>query len=205
MGALSTGVVEWAVASRTSTWEEELGDGYLVQPIEHGVLLAVVDGVGRGAEAAAATRLALRAIEHHAGEQLAMIFRRCHEAVRESRGVVASLATLDARVNAMTWIGVGGIEGMLCRADSGGAPRLERLVPRNGVVGRNLPAVTPASLTVGRGDLLILATDGVRAGFEQDVHPGATPASLAPQILSRHATAEDDALVLIASYRGGAA
>src|SRR5437867_365164 len=50
-------LVHWAVATLALEGERESGDLHLVQPVTDGVLIAVVDGLGHGEEAAAAARL----------------------------------------------------------------------------------------------------------------------------------------------------
>jgi hypothetical protein len=48
------------------------------------------------------------------------------------------------------------------------------------------------------GDLLVLATDGIRAGFAQGLALGDPPQQIADGILARHLKGNDDALVLVA-------
>ncbi len=72
------------------------GDLPLVQPFPNGALVAVVDGVGHGAEAAAAAHLAVATLRAHAQESILPLLRRCHETLRETRGVVLTLASFNA-------------------------------------------------------------------------------------------------------------
>jgi phosphoserine phosphatase RsbX len=53
------------------------------------------------------------------------------------------------------------------------------------------------------GDLLILATDGVRTGFTSQVRLSDPPQQVADDILARHGKSTDDALVLVARFLGG--
>ena len=62
----------------------------------------------------------------------------------------------------MTWLGVGNVEGVLIRADTRATPAAESVLLRGGVVGYQLPALQASVVPVSRGDLLILATDGIR-------------------------------------------
>src|SRR2546427_6905214 len=61
-------LIEWGVASLALPGEAESGDRHLVKPVGTGVLVAVVDGLGHGAEAAAAAQAAVAALERHATE-----------------------------------------------------------------------------------------------------------------------------------------
>jgi hypothetical protein len=54
---------------------------------------------------------------------------------------------------------------------------------------------------VREGDTLVLATDGVRGGFADEIQAFGEPRELATSILKRYAKGTDDALVLVARYR----
>src|SRR5437870_3753009 len=49
-------VIDWGVATLAHAGEKESGDLHLVKQVGRGVLVAAVDGLGHGAEAAAAAR-----------------------------------------------------------------------------------------------------------------------------------------------------
>ncbi len=49
-------LIDWGVATLMLAGERESGDLHLVKPVGTGVLVSVVDGLGHGAEAAAAAR-----------------------------------------------------------------------------------------------------------------------------------------------------
>lgn len=59
--------------------EIESGDRHLVKAFPSGVLVAVVDGQGRGHEAAAAAKIAIATLEGHASESVISLVKRCHE------------------------------------------------------------------------------------------------------------------------------
>src|SRR5207249_5653266 len=88
-------LIDWGVATLALAGEAESGDLHLVKPVGRGVLVAAVDGLGHGAEAAAAARTAVTTLDRHADEFLIPVVRKCHEALIGTRGVVMSLAYLD--------------------------------------------------------------------------------------------------------------
>ena len=205
METVSTGVIEWAVAELVLPGQTESGDRYLVTPAPDGVLVAVVDGLGHGADAAEAAKAAVRSLERHAQEPIITLIKSCHQSLAGTRGVVMSVAALDARAETMTWVGVGNVEGVPLRAQASVSPRRESLLLRGGVVGGRLPALLAAILPMMRGDALILATDGVRSNFAlANFAHGESPQQLADRILAEWGTKTDDALVLVARYLGGA-
>jgi negative regulator of sigma-B (phosphoserine phosphatase) len=197
----TTTLVEWGVAVRAHPGESECGDRHVVRAFPDGVLLAVVDGLGHGQKAAAAARVAATVLEEHAGEAPRILVERCHEALAGSRGVVMSLASMD-RTGSLSWLGVGNVEAVLVRPADGHARREERLLLRGGVVGFQLPALRAASLRVGPGDVLGLATDGVRSAFATSLAQDRAPQQLADEVLAEHGQTSDDALVLVARFVG---
>ena len=195
-------LIEWGVAARPLQGEAASGDLHVVQALSNGVLVAAVDGLGHGPEAAAAARSAVLTLEGYAHEPVISLIKRCHESLTRTRGVVMSLASFNALDNTMTWLGVGNVEGALLRADDTASPARESILLRGGVVGYQLPALHASILLVTRGDVLILATDGIRGGFAEDVTLSDPPQQIAEQILARRASGTDDALVLVARYLG---
>ena len=195
-------LIEWGVAVQPLEGEAESGDQYVVRPLPKGVLVAAVDGLGHGPEAAAAARSAVVTLEGYAHEPVISLVKRCHERLMRTRGVVMSLASFNALDNTMTWLGVGNVEGALLRADGTASPARESILLRGGVVGYQLPALHAAILPVAQGDVLILATDGIRGGFVEDVTLSDPPQRIAEQILARRGGGTDDALVLVARYLG---
>jgi len=200
---IDTRVLEWGVATLTLPGQSESGDQYLVAPFPNGVLVAVIDGLGHGDEAAAAAKTALAALERYAHEPVISTVRRCHEGLWGTRGAVISLAAFNTLDGTMTWLSVGNVEGMLLRADPNARPAYEALLLRGGVVGGQLPLLSASIVPVMWGDTLILATDGIRSDFPQGLSLRDPPQQIADGILARHAKGTDDALVLVARYLGG--
>ncbi len=204
METLNKLIIEWAVASQTLAGQVESGDKHVVKIFPHGALLAALDGLGHGEEAAAAANMAIRVLQTSENESLISLLKRCHERLRSTRGVVISLAGFNAVDETMSWVGVGNVEGVLLRADPAVSPSSESLVLRSGMVGSRLPLVQAAIVPVMRGDTLIFATDGVRTEFAQHLALGGGPQQIADRILAHYATGIDDALVLVARYVGEA-
>jgi negative regulator of sigma-B (phosphoserine phosphatase) len=202
MEAVSAPLIEWGVGARTLAGQSASGDRYLVKPFPCGVLVAVVDGLGHGVEAAMAASLAVRTLESHAEQSVILLMKGCHEKLRGTRGAVMSLASFSARDGTMTWLGVGNVEGLLVhRSDRGHEPS-DSLLLRGGVVGTQLPALSAAVLPVRRGDILILASDGIRREFARTVITTDPTQKIADRILADHAKSADDALVLVSRYLG---
>ncbi|HEX9288368.1 MAG TPA: SpoIIE family protein phosphatase [Anaeromyxobacteraceae bacterium] len=196
-------IVEWGSAGAALEGEDESGDVHVVAAFPGGALVAVIDGLGHGTEAAAASKEAARVLERHASEPLSDLVERCHEALRYTRGAVMSIASFS-RDGSMSWIAIGNVEAILLRAGPAADPRRETIALRGGVVGYQLPALRPSAITVSRGDTLVMATDGIRSGFIADLDVKGTPQEIADSILARFARGTDDALVVVARYAGAA-
>ena len=195
-------LLEWGVAARPLPGEHESGDHFLVKTFAEGAAIAVVDGLGHGADAAAAARHAVAAIEAAARDPLPTLFRRCHDALVGSRGVVMSVAVLDVRTSRVTWAGVGNVGAWLLRPHAEGGKARTSLVTRGGVLGREIPPLTPVNLPLDAGDLLVFATDGIREGFVEGMSLGDEPQRAASRVMATHGKGTDDALVLVAKYLG---
>ena len=200
MEALSGSLLEWGVATRALPGQSDSGDRHLVKPLPDGALLAAVDGLGHGREAAVAADLAVRTVESHSGLPLIEIVERCHQSLLRTRGVALSLARWDATQRSVTWVGVGNVEGLLQQAEPGSRPGRERLLLRVGVVGVRLPVLQASRVAVPGAGLLIFTTDGIANGFDQLLDSRIRPQPLADQILARHSKRTDDALVLVACF-----
>jgi phosphoserine phosphatase RsbX len=195
--------ISWGVSSRALDGGAESGDLHVVAPCAQTVLMAAIDGIGHGPEAALAARVAAAVLLQHAGEPLIPLLQRCHEGLRGTRGVVLSMASLDLRVNTLTWLGVGNVEGVLFRADRLAHPPRDSLVLRGGVVGYQIPSLRTTERPVAAGDVLVFATDGVRGDFATDPPLGSDMQEATDSILARYGKETDDALVFAARYLGG--
>ena len=198
------GLLEWGVATRALDGQPESGDLHLVKTTPLGALVAVVDALGHGADAARVALTAISTLDRGAGEPVVALLERCDRALRLTRGAVVSVAGFDEGAGTMTWVGVGNVEGVFLKADPNARPVRESMLLRGGVVGYRLPSLMSSVRRVEPGDLLVLATDGIRSDFAQYVAPGAPAQAMADRVLERCSKGTDDALVLVVRYRGGA-
>lgn len=197
--------IDWGVAQITLEGETVCGDRHLVQSRSDGILVAVVDGLGHGAEAGAAAQAAIDVLAAHADEPVIPLLKRSHKALRPTRGVTMSLASLNSTYATITWLGVGNVEGVLLRADKEAVPAQENVMLFPGVAGHHLPSLRATITPVALGDLLIFYTDGIRGDFllEPPI-PGHSPQRIADRICAKYSKGNDDCLVLVARFAGGA-
>lgn len=203
MSSGSTPFSHYWVAARPIPGQRESGDQYVVATYEGGTLVAVIDGLGHGDEAAEAAKAAVAVLTAHANEPVVPLMKRCHEELRKTRGAVMSLASLQAATNTMSWIGIGNVEGMLLCSRKPGEPKRSSLMLRGGIVGDRLPPLLPSTMRVHAGDLLLFATDGIGSMFVKDARHTEHPRQLVHHIFVQYAKTTDDALVLGVQWKSG--
>ena len=195
-------MVEYGIAKYVLSGQDESGDHHLVCCNRNGVLVAAIDGIGHGEEAASASKAAAALLRSSADEPIISLVERCHEKLRATRGVVLSLASIDPEHGMMTWLGVGNVQGVLMRADTKRGNGQESLLLRAGVVGAQLPALQATVIPIARGDTLFFATDGVRSDFSVTLSARENPQRAADRILEQYRNGNDDALVLVTRLAG---
>lgn len=206
MGPLS---LEFGIAGSVAPGQRVSGDLELVHYYDRGggALIAAIDGIGHGEEAAASARLAADTLLRHPETGLEELLLRCHAALRGTRGVVLSIASIDLRHSAMAWLGIGNVSGIVLRGGAGavmrGGPQTshprEELLVRPGVLGYGeLPALHASAIPLRARDMLIFATDGINRHYSDGLPFGTSAQPLADHIVTRHSHGNDDALVVVA-------
>jgi phosphoserine phosphatase RsbX len=199
VSTLNDACVEWATARAVAPGHHDSGDEFCVRPFERRTMIAVLDGLGHGSAAALVARQGVRLLEQAQTSDILKLVRECHERLRGSRGVVMSLAIFNAPENTMTWMGVGNVCGTLWSPRSS---TRRTLLLRSGLVGDMLPRLQVSVVPVTEGDTLIFTTDGVAANIDDRLLQGHSPQVIAERILTRCRNGHDDALALVARYRG---
>jgi hypothetical protein len=194
--------IEWGIATRCRLGEAMSGDLAVVNLLPEGALVAGIDGLGHGSEAARAARKAAAVMRESPGPDLVGLVQRCHSALRGTRGAAISLAFVSASEGRMTWLGVGNVEGRVLSGDPAARRPKGSLALGRGVPGHELPAVRAATVTVQPGDVFILATDGVDGGFADSLELSGSSQTISERILSKYWKPPDDALVIVVRYLG---
>ena len=194
--------VEWGVATRCRRGETTSGDLAVVMLLPDGALVAGIDGVGHGREAASAARRAADVVRGRPSQDLVGLIQHCHAALMGTRGAAISVAFLSAAEPGMTWLGVGSVEGRVLSGDPSARRPKGSLPLAGGVPGHELPALSTAQLEVRPGDVLVLATDGIASAFADALDISGSTQAISDRILADHWKPTDDALVITVRYLG---
>lgn len=196
--------LELGVAERALPGEPRSGDRAVLAAYDGGALVAAIDGLGHGVDAAEAADLAAAVLTARPDEEPDRLIADCHRALARTRGAVMTLAWFDLVGESMIWTGVGNVEGRLVHASAGPRAPTQGALTKGGVVGYNLPSIRVTGTDLEDGDVMVLATDGIDSGFAQAILAGGPAQDIADRILAAHGKASDDALVVVVRYlRGG--
>ena len=184
----------WGAACRPKGGQTVSGDAYVVIPTnEHSLLVAAIDGLGGGEEAARAAKAAVEVIQANPNRDLNEIIRLSHTALQHTRGAVLALMTLDRRDHRMAFVGVGNIGAQVY------SERAIKPISKNGILGYRLPQLLNLTYTYNSGDTFVLYSDGVSSRFslESRISLALAPQQIADQILLNYGKTTDDATVVV--------
>jgi hypothetical protein len=182
--------------------EATSGDLAVVTLLPEGVLVAGIDGLGHGDEAARAARRAAEVVRQSPSQDLALLVQRCHDALKGTRGAAITLAFVSLSEGGVTWLGVGNVEGRVLSGDPSATQPKGSLPLGTGVPGHELPPVRATKLALRTGDVIVLATDGVASAFADSLDVSGSTQAISERILSDHWKPLDDGLVVTVRYLG---
>jgi anti-sigma regulatory factor (Ser/Thr protein kinase) len=182
--------------------DEACGDGWAVTEADGETTVAVVDGLGHGAYASAATDVAVVTLAEDPAD-LDGYLARANAAMLGTRGAALAVCRLEPSRGEMRCLSVGNIRGgILC----GGAQRT--LTAYRGAVGTG-DAVPRAKITAypwRPGATLVLWTDGLTGQIDLAGYAGLLshdPAIAAAALHRDHSTDRDDSTVVVIKNQAG--
>jgi len=160
------------------------------------VVLCVVDGLGHGKGAEQAAKAAMEFVGRHYYEPLLEIFTCCDKALRHTRGVAMGIAVVDTEAAALSYAGIGNIRAIVMVAGQ----KKVSLTNNYGIVGGGYRKLTSETVPFTAGEVLILATDGIRENIDVSGCEDSLKADvqrLAEKIVQDWANKTDDIAVLV--------
>ncbi len=189
--------IDWGHAALVMPGETRSGDRCVIAVADGRALIAVIDGIGHGEEAAAAANAAALVLESSPNESLRTLFDRCHAQLRATRGAAMTVARFESHERTLDWLGTGNIKTVLLRRSARGFTCTD-LLTYSGVVGAQVTKRAASKTEVTPGDVLILATDGIDRKFIDAIRYDEAPQTQAERLLAAYRSPTDDALVFVA-------
>lgn len=142
--------------------ETDCGDAAAYKLTPQSMTLFLGDALGHGTEAGKVVKAAVAAFTDCTATSPSEILKYIHQEVRKTRGLVATVATLDFATRIWSICGVGNIG---CRIGNGEQSRT--YLPYNGIVGMNIPSsINDQQTTYETGQIIVLCSDGLKSRFE---------------------------------------
>jgi phosphoserine phosphatase RsbX len=198
------GPIEWAAARRPLPGEEVCGDFPIAVAVGGtAALFGVADGLGHGTAAETAAMRAADVVDRSRAEPPDVLLQLCHRGLSDTRGAAITLARIDFETRTLSWIGIGNVTADLVAKTPGGTQIRASALLAGGIVGYRIPhALATHQVSIGPGDLLIIATDGILEDHVSRIDFAAPAMAIAEHILNAYSRESDDALVLAARHRG---
>lgn len=147
--------------------ETACGDGFYSVVNNDFVKLFLGDGLGHGAEAAAAVQKAGEAFVNSTSNDPVEIIRTINTAVKKTRGLVASVAIFSFNSRSWRICGIGNITTKINSLDS-----IKSYTPYNGIIGLNVPnTLNSIEIQHAKGQHLIMCSDGLKSKWDLIKYP----------------------------------
>jgi anti-sigma regulatory factor (Ser/Thr protein kinase) len=175
--------------------ERFCGDAWTFHHTRDRTMVLLVDGLGHGWEAAEAAQEAVATFRKHVDLAPGEILRYMHDALKKTRGAVASIAEIRTEERTLTYAGVGNISAVVL---SGAASR--SLVSHNGTLGVATSRIQEFRVDWPADAILVLHSDGLQSRWDLSAYPGLLsrhPALIGGALLRDFRRQRDDASVVV--------
>lgn len=176
--------------SRPCRGEYLNGDLAMIEQRDHLLMLAVIDGLGHGAEANSVSNRARDFLKQRWSEDVVGTMRQLHEALRGSLGAVGGIAVLNTHSAEVRFTGIGNIAYRLF------GPRETRLISMAGNLGHQIRSPQVQHHRLGEEDVAVMYSDGIKDRFELEEYPQLryqSAETIARTVVERFGKPHDDA------------
>jgi anti-sigma regulatory factor (Ser/Thr protein kinase) len=174
------------------------GDAWAVEWRGGHCVILVADGLGHGADAAAASMAAVNALRTHPQLAPAALIEFAHGALRGTRGGALAVADLDLALE-VRYAGIGNISGV---AIAPGSAR--HMVSHPGIVGHEVRKIQEFVYPWSQDTVLVMHSDGLATHWNLDQYPGLAsrhPSLIAGVLYRDFTRGRDDVTVVVAKKR----
>ena len=194
---LSIDGIKAATFLRACLGEQVSGDTVIMEHRDNYLLLAIVDGMGHGAEANAAATQAERILRESWSFDVRNTIRELHAAMIQSIGAAVGLCVVDLTGRLVHYTGVGNTVFRVFGTHSA------RLHSADGVIGSRMREPILQTTPLDGSDVLVMYTDGVSDHFGIEHYPQIlchSASAAAHKIVERFGKVHDDATCLVMRY-----
>lgn len=181
--------------------ETACGDGGVMRESIDKCQFLVVDGLGHGEFAQAASKNAGEAFLQHINLGPSEIIRNLHPAMKHTRGAVGNVATINLVHKTISYCGVGNIAGRIIN----GTEATKSIISYNGILGHNIPTtIHNHELPWSNNSTLILHSDGLKSKWDLTRYKDLlrhSPSLVAALMYKEFARGTDDTMVLVCRTR----
>jgi anti-sigma regulatory factor (Ser/Thr protein kinase) len=153
--------------------ERYCGDAWTCHRTAERTITLLVDGLGHGMGAAEAAQEAAETFRRRAEGSPAQILSHVHDALKKTRGAVASVAEIRPREGVLNYAGIGNIGAVVL---SRGGSR--SLVSHNGTLGATIAKIQEFKSEWPSDGVLVMHSDGLMSRWDLSPYAG---------LLARHA------------------
>ena len=175
--------------------EEKCGDAFHCRMGSHAIRIFLGDGLGHGAEAAAAVNAAVQIFKTRRDETAVEIIKELHRGIRKTRGLVGTVALYHKEEKRWRICGVGNISTRLINGIE-----MKSSMAYNGIIGHNIPnSMKDQEVDAENAQVILLCSDGIRTKWDLTKYPGILKhdlSILAATIFKDHARHTDDMSVV---------
>ncbi len=187
-------MLDLGTVSRTMPGECACGDAFLIDRMDHSLLVGVVDGLGHGEQAAEAAHAFTESVGQRPRASLESLMLAAHADIAGTRGAAAALLRINTPRGMIEFTGVGNIH-LHAISD---VPIRPICVP--GIVGHRLRKVRPFEFPLPSACLLAMCSDGIETRFELADYAELPSQEIADAILAEHGKNHDDATCVIIRF-----
>jgi hypothetical protein len=187
--------LRFGIASRPASGMHANGDAYFVKEWNGQTVMAVIDGLGHGGEASAASERTKEFLGTNYSENPKQIILALHAHLgNKSRGVAAELVRIDAVKRHLLFCGIGNTEVRIISEPPMHPASLD------GILGLNLRKAMEFEYPYNSLKAVVLHSDGISSRFDLSDYPAIyqKPQTVAEAIMTRWSKEYDDATIVIA-------
>ncbi|SHH64917.1 ATP-binding protein [Flavobacterium defluvii] len=176
--------------------EKLCGDGYYIKQSRKGFQIFVGDGLGHGESANEAVELAIKIFRQSVEFQPAEILREIHTKVKKTRGLVATIVSVDYTSQVWNICGIGNINTRIYTGLEN-----KTYTPYNGILGHNIPRTLSSTIVpYKKHQIIIMHSDGLRTRWHLNEFTSIikqNPGIIASSIFKQNIRGTDDATIFV--------